>query len=327
MVSILDDALDSRFTSYPDQPEADLDSADRFIIYDNSTGEIKRLDVSSLAGFFGSNISEADILAALSAPDGVATLGTDGKVPSTQLPSYVDDVLEYADSASFPATGESGKIYVAQDTNLTYRWTGSVYVEISQSLALGETSSTAYRGDRGKTAYDHSQVTTGNPHSVTASDVGLGNVDNTSDANKPVSTAQQTALDGKASISSATGSLTVGSITVGPTPGASPIYTYVARKIADVVYLEFVIYFGDSGTSVAENDRFSFTGLPWAPTGGNIESNGQGWQYASFGGGNNGFWNVGATNGGYLYFYCTHVSGALDYSRTIRGSVTYRTSD
>ncbi len=80
-----------------------------------------------------------------------------GTVPSSQLPSYVDDVLEYANLASFPNPGESAKIYVALDTNLTYRWTGSSYVEISQSLALGETSSTAYRGDRGKTAYDFSQ--------------------------------------------------------------------------------------------------------------------------------------------------------------------------
>lgn len=88
---------------------------------------------------------------------GVAELDSNGKVPSAQLPSYVDDVVEYASISAFPATGESGKIYIALDTNKTYRWTGSVYVEISPSLALGETSSTAYRGDRGKTAYDHSQ--------------------------------------------------------------------------------------------------------------------------------------------------------------------------
>ena len=131
--------------------------------------------------------------------NGLAELDSGGKVPSTQLPSYVDDVLEYADLASFPATGETGKIYLALDTNIIYRWGGSNYVEISQSLALGETSSTAYRGDRGKTAYDHSQVT-GNPHNTTKSDVGLSNVDNTSDVNKPVSTAQQTALNAKASI-------------------------------------------------------------------------------------------------------------------------------
>ena len=115
---------------------------------------------------------------------GLATLDNNGRIPSSQLPSYVDDVLEYASTSAFPATGETGKIYVALDTNKTYRWGGSEYVEISESLALGETSSTAYRGDRGKTAYDHSQVTSGNPHNVTASEVGLGNVDNTSDSTK-----------------------------------------------------------------------------------------------------------------------------------------------
>lgn len=65
--------------------------------------------------------------------------------------------------------------------------------EIS-SLALGETSTTAYRGDYGKVAYDHTSLT-GNPHQVTKSQVGLGNVDNTSDLNKPISTATQAALD------------------------------------------------------------------------------------------------------------------------------------
>ena len=91
------------------------------------------------------------------ASDGYAEL-VGGTVPTSQLPAYVDDVLEFADEASFPTTGESGKIYVALDTNLTYRWSGSVYVEISASLVLGETSATAYRGDRGAIAYDHSQV-------------------------------------------------------------------------------------------------------------------------------------------------------------------------
>ena len=110
---------------------------------------------------------------------GVAELDSNGKVPSSQLPSYVDDVLSYSSQSAFPATGETGKIYIAEDTNKTYRWSGSAYAEISASLALGETSSTAYRGDRGKTAYDHSQIT-GNPHGTTKSDVGLGNVPNVS---------------------------------------------------------------------------------------------------------------------------------------------------
>lgn len=84
------------------------------------------------------------------AAGGVAELDSSGKVPSAQLPSYVDDVLEFASLSSFPETGEDGKIYIAEDTNLTYRWSGTQYVEISASLALGETSSTAYAGNKGK---------------------------------------------------------------------------------------------------------------------------------------------------------------------------------
>ncbi len=111
--------------------------------------------------------------------DGFAELDSGGKVLSSQLPSYVDDVLTYANLAAFPTTGESGKIYVAKDTEKTYRWTGSAYVNIATgNLVLGETSSTAYRGDRGKIAYDHSQLTSGNPHSVSKTDIGLSNVQN-----------------------------------------------------------------------------------------------------------------------------------------------------
>lgn len=93
------------------------------------------------------------------ANSGLAELDANGKVPSSQLPSYVDDVIEVANYSSLPATGETGKIYVTTDDNKTYRWSGSAYVEISPSLALGETSSTAYRGDRGKVAYDHATET------------------------------------------------------------------------------------------------------------------------------------------------------------------------
>lgn len=87
-------------------------------------------------------------------PGGLAELDSTGKVPAAQLPSYVDDVLEFSTKAQFPQIGETGKIYVAKDTNLTYRWTGTQYLEISQSLALGETPSTAYPGDKGKANRD-----------------------------------------------------------------------------------------------------------------------------------------------------------------------------
>jgi len=80
-----------------------------------------------------------------------------GMVPASQLPAYVDDVLEYDTLSLFPASGDPGKIYMALDSNLTYRWSGSVYAPLDPSLALGESMTTAYRGDRGKAAYDHSQ--------------------------------------------------------------------------------------------------------------------------------------------------------------------------
>jgi hypothetical protein len=167
---------------------------------------------------------------------GVATLDTNGKVPSAQLPSYVDDVVDVGIyttdlTKAYDATGagitlEEGKIYIAdlevtpsgQDsptvaTSKTYRWSGTTLVEISESLALGETSSTAYRGDYGAVAYAHSQAAHArvdatktessenngyikingaetlvythpgsgtNPHGTTAADLGLGNVENKS---------------------------------------------------------------------------------------------------------------------------------------------------
>lgn len=84
------------------------------------------------------------------APNGIATLDDSGRVPSAQLPSYVDDVLEFNTKNDFPITGESSKIYIDKSTEKTYRWSGSIYIEISKSLTLGETSSTAYAGDKGK---------------------------------------------------------------------------------------------------------------------------------------------------------------------------------
>lgn len=102
--------------------------------------------------------------------NGLAELDSNGKVPSSQLPSYVDDVEEYDTDEDFPIIGESGKIYIARYSNLAYRWSGTNYAEISPSLALGETIATAYRGDRGKIAYDHSQ-TIGNPHNTEISDI------------------------------------------------------------------------------------------------------------------------------------------------------------
>lgn len=104
------------------------------------------------------------------AANGVAPLNANGIIESNYLPSYVDDVLEgyisddattfYKDAEKANAyTPETGKIYVNLSNNKTYRYSGSKYIVISETIALGETSSTAYRGDRGKVAYDHSQST------------------------------------------------------------------------------------------------------------------------------------------------------------------------
>ena len=76
--------------------------------------------------------------ALLGAVEGVATLDESGKVPASQLPSYVDDVLEYDNLAAFPSSGEVGKIYIALDTGKTYRWSGSIYVEISAGPATSD---------------------------------------------------------------------------------------------------------------------------------------------------------------------------------------------
>lgn len=103
----------------------------------------------------GNVTNEAQIpLSQKGANNGVATLDESGKVPSTQLPSFVDDVLEFDNYEAFPDTGESGKIYVTKDTNLEYRWSGTQYTQISKSIALGETASTAYAGDKGKQVTD-----------------------------------------------------------------------------------------------------------------------------------------------------------------------------
>lgn len=85
---------------------------------------------------------------------GIPTLDEYARIPPSQLPSYVDDVLEFATTAQFPATGEGGKIYIAINQGTAanptrqYRWTGSVYAEINPSPgttdALAEGSTNLY---------------------------------------------------------------------------------------------------------------------------------------------------------------------------------------
>ena len=78
-------------------------------------------------------LTPSNLAAIVNVNNGLVKLDAGGKVAAAQLPSYVDDVLEYANQAAFPGTGTAGIIYVAIDTNKTYRWTGSVYAEISAS--------------------------------------------------------------------------------------------------------------------------------------------------------------------------------------------------
>ncbi len=168
------DSFDSRFLVEADITDlGSYETADADIVKAPS-GVLPILDGSNLTGVSGIGHTHDDIYYTETEIDtqmgnkldtslkgvnsGLAELDSSGFVPAAQLPSFVDDVLEYANEAAFPGTGESGKIYIAIDTLITYRWSGSVYVIISDTLALGEISTTAYRGDRGKTAYDHSQV-------------------------------------------------------------------------------------------------------------------------------------------------------------------------
>ena len=170
-------------------------------------------------------------------PHGLAELDESGHVPSARLPSYVDDVVEgyYHEGAFYTDLGhqsqitpESGKIYVDVESNITYRWSGTVYVAIGSDLALGETSSTAYRGDRGKTAYDHSQVKTGNPHGTKAHDIeytdnkelGATNLQAAMDA------AAQKAIDAQTSADAALEAITKIAHTIDAVPTQNGTLTY-----------------------------------------------------------------------------------------------------
>lgn len=111
------------------------------ISYDNTDSELVADDVQAAINEIELRVdtAEIDIQAiedSIGAASGITPLNASSKIDALYLPSYVDDVLEYADLISFPLVGEDGKIYVAIDTNRTYRWTGTVYVEISASAVI-----------------------------------------------------------------------------------------------------------------------------------------------------------------------------------------------
>ena len=117
---------------------------------------------------------------------GVATLDENGNIPASQLPGFVDDVIDgtyNADADQFiDMDGEiivpqSGKIYIDVDKRVTYRWSGTTYVEVGSSLALGETSSTAFAGNRGVALEQKVTAIEQYHNNIPASDVKFDNTD------------------------------------------------------------------------------------------------------------------------------------------------------
>ena len=178
--------------------------------------------------------------------NGLAELDENGLVPSTQLPSYVDDVIEVnmgsdltsatlADDS--PVTPEAGKIYVDLTSNKTYRWSGTTFVVISDTIALGETSTTAFDGARGKIAYNHSQSAHARVDAtLTQASTTNGNIKINGTETKvythPGYTAQKSGLykvtvDGKGHVS-AVSAVTKADITALGIPGQDTNTTYVA---------------------------------------------------------------------------------------------------
>jgi hypothetical protein len=126
-----------------------------------------------------------------------------GIVAPWQLPSFVQEIIECVPGSTCPETGSAAYIYFDVAGQTTYRWSGSQYVPIGTPVAIGETSTTAGRGDYTKAAYDHtliSGINHGNPHDSTPCDIGLCHVNDTLDSEKPVSIPQQAALDLKADL-------------------------------------------------------------------------------------------------------------------------------
>jgi hypothetical protein len=155
------------FVAYTDSAISFLDMIDRLIAAETTVSEVETdaaagaahaeiTDGSNPHGTTWENLEEK--------PDTWDELGISETIPSTLLPSYVDDVIEgiWINNTTFTVDGvtitpETGKIYVStsgDQTHKTFRWTGSQFVEISVSLALGNTSSTAFQGDLGEDAYD-----------------------------------------------------------------------------------------------------------------------------------------------------------------------------
>ena len=181
-----------------------------------------------------------------------------GTIAAANLPSYVDDVLEYASISKFPTTGESGKIYTALDTNKIYRWSGSAYVVISETIALGTTHSSAGYGDESRAAYNHSTKTSGNPHHVTKADVGLGSVDNTADSAKSVKYATSAGSVAWSNVSGKPSSMPASDVYSWAKQPHKPSYT--ASEVGAAPASHSHSYLPLSGGTVSGNIHFSSIG-------------------------------------------------------------------
>lgn len=172
----------------------DGSAAKSFNITASSVGAAAASHIHSAANITSGTLDIARIPNVNEKVTAVAASKITGTIDASHLPSYVDDVIEgYLSGGKFyqtknsdgtyatEITGEAGKIYTDLNTNKIYRWSGSTFVVVSDTIALGETSSTAYRGDLGAAAYSHISRTD-NPHGVTKAQVGLGNVENKSSA-------------------------------------------------------------------------------------------------------------------------------------------------
>lgn len=111
-----------------------VDTQDNAVL--SAAGAYTDIEITTLTGYVDTQDALKQDISEKGQINGYASLDANGLVPSAQLPSFVDDVLEFTDLASFPVTGETGKIYVSLATNLTYRWSGSAYIELTDTTAI-----------------------------------------------------------------------------------------------------------------------------------------------------------------------------------------------
>lgn len=177
----------------------------------------------------------------------------DGLIPAAILPGYMDSTIEVDNFGALPMPGGSSQIYITRDTNKTYRWTGTTYVVINETLALGYTAGTAFPGNKGQLAYDHS-LRMDNPHGVRAADIGLERVNNTSDLDKPVTNAMHTALATKADLIN-------GVVPVSQLPG----FIDDVIEVLDVSDLPVVGERGKIYITIDSNSLYAWSGAIYRP--------------------------------------------------------------